>query len=55
MRGADFPLGTGTSVFAFGHNCGRTLNYVSFRWYFTMICSILNIIKEIKIKIIESK
>lgn len=31
LRGGDLPLGTGASVFAFGHNCGRTLNYVSFR------------------------
>jgi len=35
--GSGYTHGTEASVFAFGHDCGRTLNYVSFRWYFTMI------------------
>ena len=37
ILGSGYTHGTEASVFAFGHDCGRTLNYVSFRWYFTMI------------------
>lgn len=31
--GSGYTHGTESGVFAFGHDCGRTLNYVSFRGY----------------------